>query len=105
MKRVRKTNVYRKWIKRLKDKTGKAIILQRIKRLYDGNPGDCAPVGEGVSEMRIHTGPGYWVYFRDTGTELILLLCGGDKSTQQTDITQAKELALIPLEEEKVWKK
>jgi putative addiction module killer protein len=105
MKRVRKTNVYRKWFKKLKDKTGKLAIARRVKRLCNSDMGDVSPVGDGLSEMRIHTGPGYRVYYKDTGTELILLLCGGDKSTQQADITRAKELALIPLEEEKVWKK
>jgi putative addiction module killer protein len=58
-----------------------------------GNPGDVAPVGEGVSEMRIFYGPGYRVYFKDTGKEIIILLCGGDKSTQGSDIEEAKKLA------------
>jgi putative addiction module killer protein len=65
----------------------------RIKRLAIGNPGDVAPVGEGLSEMRIFYGPGYRVYFKDTGKEIILLLCGGDKSTQGRDIERAKKLA------------
>jgi putative addiction module killer protein len=65
----------------------------RIQRLEDGNAGDVAPVGDGVSEMRIHFGPGYRDYYVDRGGELILLLCGGDKGSQQRDIEAAKKLA------------
>jgi putative addiction module killer protein len=65
----------------------------RIKRLADGNPGDAEPVGEGVSEMRIFHGPGYRVYYKDTGKEIVILLCGGEKSTQSRDIERAKALA------------
>jgi putative addiction module killer protein len=68
--------------------------------LAEGNPGDSAPVGEGLAEMRIHHGPGYRIYYKDTGTELIILLCGGNKSTQTADIVKAKELANEPLEDE-----
>ncbi len=71
----------------------KAKIIQRIDRLELGNPGDVAPVGEGVSEMRIHYGPGYRVYIKQRGEEIVVLLCGGDKSTQDTDIALAKKLA------------
>ena len=67
--------------------------MARIQRLEDGNPGDVAPVGDGVSEMRIHFGPGYRVYFVNRGGELIVLLCGGDKSSQGRDIEAAKKLA------------
>lgn len=105
MKWIRKTSVYRKWFNKLKDKTGKLAIDRRIKRLRDGDTGDASPIGDGLSEMRIHHGPGYRVYFKDTGKEIVLLLCGGDKSTQRADIAQAKTLNLIPFEEEKVWKK
>jgi putative addiction module killer protein len=98
MKKIRRTGTFIKWLKKLKDRTGKFLIAERISRLRDGNPGDSDPVGEGVSEMRIHYGPGYRVYFKDTGKEIIILLCGGDKSTQQADIIRAKELAKIPLE-------
>jgi putative addiction module killer protein len=98
MKKIRRTDTFIKWLKKLKDKTGKFLIAERISRLKNGNPGDCCPVGENVSEMRIHYGPGYRVYFKDTGKEIIILLCGGDKSTQQADIIKAKELAKMPLE-------
>jgi putative addiction module killer protein len=84
----------------LKDRTGKALIDARINRLSDGNAGDSTPIGEGLSEMRIHFGPGYRVYYKDTGKEIIILLCGGDKSTQQSDIVRAKEIAKLPLEDE-----
>jgi putative addiction module killer protein len=70
----------------------RARIAARIDRLARGNPGDVAPVGEGVSEMRIHYGPGYRVYFVQRGAALVLLLCGGDKSTQARDIRTAKQL-------------
>ena len=64
-----------------------------------GNPGDVKPVGEGISEMRIDYGPGYRVYYKDTGKEIIILLCGGDKRTQQADITEAKKIARLYEEE------
>jgi len=99
VKKIRRTGTFIKWLKRLKDRTGKFLIVERISRLRDGNPGDSGPIGEGVSEMRIHYGPGYRVYFKDTGKEIIILLCGGDKSTQQADIIRAKELAKMPLED------
>ena len=98
--RVRKTNEFKKWIKDLRDSRARYKINIRIKRLEKGNPGDCYPIGEGLSEMRIHYGPGYRVYFKDTGQEIIILLCGGDKSTQQQDIARAKEIANSPMEEE-----
>ncbi|GHV33184.1 addiction module antitoxin RelB [Spirochaetia bacterium] len=102
---VRKTETFKKWLKKLRDQTGKSLILARIDRLEEGNPGDWEPVGEGVFEMRIHYGPGYRLYcketvFPDAGTGLIILLCGGDKSTRQADITKAKQIALNPLKEE-----
>jgi putative addiction module killer protein len=78
---------------KLKDAVAKAHIDRRIDRLSKGNPGDVEPVGAGVSELRIHYGPGYRVYYKDTGRELIIILCGGDKSTQQEDIAEAKRLA------------
>ena len=93
MKRIIKSDIYDKWLKKLKDKVGKAIIRQRIDRLANGNLGDVEPIGEGCSELKIHFGPGYRVYFKDTGKEIIILLCGGDKSTQQKDIEKAKEIA------------
>ena len=98
--RIRRTSVYKNWIKGLRDSRARYRILTRIKRLEEGNPGDCFPIGEGLSEMRIHYGPGYRVYFKDTGKEIIILLCGGDKSTQQEDIARAKYIATLPLDEE-----
>jgi len=97
--KIRKTSIYNKWIKALKDRRGRYRILIRIKRLEEGNPGDVRSVGEGLFELRIHYGPGYRVYFKNMGTEIIILLCGGDKSTQQADVAKAKELAKLPLEE------
>ena len=91
--KARRSNVYHKWFKKLKDKTGKYLIASRISRLEEGNPGDSGSIGDGLSEMRIHYGPGYRVYYKDTGREIIILLCGGDKSTQQADIVKAKEIA------------
>jgi putative addiction module killer protein len=90
---VRKTDVFRKWLKKLKDAIAKAHIDRRIDRLSRGNPGDVKPIGEGCSEMRIDYGPGYRVYYKDTGREIIIILCGGDKSTQQEDTDRAKRLA------------
>jgi putative addiction module killer protein len=101
MKEIRGTGTFKKWFKKLKDTTGKALIIKRIDRLSEGNPGDWGPVGEGLFEMRIHYGPGYRVYFKDTGTEIIILLCGGDKSTQDADIAKAKNLANATLKDEK----
>ena len=93
MPRVRKTDVFRKWMKKLKDAIAKAHINRRIDRLERGNPGNVEPIGEGCSEMRIDYGPGYRVYYKDTGREIIIILCGGDKSTQQSDINKAKQIA------------
>lgn len=77
----------------LRDRRARGKIAARIDRLALGNPGDVAPVGEGVSELRIHYGPGYRVYFVKRGRTLIVLLCGGDKSTQTKDVKAAKTLA------------
>ncbi|MDR3192857.1 MAG: type II toxin-antitoxin system RelE/ParE family toxin [Treponema sp.] len=100
MKEIRRTDVFLKWFKKLKDRTGKFLIASRITRLREDNPGDARPLGEGVTEIRIHHGPGYRVYYKDTGKQIIILLCGGDKSTQQRDIESAKRLAREPEEEE-----
>jgi putative addiction module killer protein len=97
MKAVIRTSVYDKWLGKLRDSRAKALIYSRVDRLTEGNPGDAAPIGEGCSELRIHYGPGYRVYFKDTGNEIIILLCGGDKSSQQADIEKAKELAKLPV--------
>jgi putative addiction module killer protein len=90
---VRETKEFTEWLSALRDSRAKAKILVRIDRLADGNPGDVAPVGEGVSELRINYGPGYRVYYVQRGTRYILLLAGGDKSKQDRDIAKAKRLA------------
>lgn len=90
---IRQTEHYAKWFKSLKDHNARMRINIRIRRLWLGNPGDIKPVGEGISELRIDYGPGYRVYFLPKGNELILLLIGGDKSTQRKDIAKAKALA------------
>lgn len=81
------------WLKALKDRTGKARILHRLTAAEHGNIGDCEPVGGGVSEMRIHCGPGYRVYFTRIGKRVYFLLVGGDKSSQKRDIKRAVEMA------------
>ena len=93
MVEVRKTDIFVLWLDGLRDILGRARIQARIERLAAGNPGDVEPVGEGVSELRIHYGPGYRVYFKKRGQELIILLAGGDKSTQAHDIKTALKLA------------
>jgi putative addiction module killer protein len=90
---VQKTDEFDKWLSGLADQKALAKIASRIERLGLGNPGDVRPVGEGVSEMRVPHGPGYRVYFKQTGKTIVLLLCGGDKSTQVNDIKRAKEIA------------
>ena len=90
---VVQTGEFDRWIRKLKDRQGKLRILKRIDRLANGNAGDVAPVGSGVSELRLNVGPGYRVYYLQEGDALVLLLCGGDKSTQPKDIEQAHELA------------
>lgn len=88
-----KTDAFRHWLKALADARAKARIAIRIDCLIAGNPGDVAPVGDGVSEMRIDYGPGYRVYFMRRSAMLVVLFCGGDKSTQKKDIKAAKRLA------------
>ena len=90
---VRQTSRFAIWLAGLRDERARARILKRLDRAGDGNLGDAAPVGDGVSEMRIFHGPGYRVYFVQRGAELIVLLCGGDKSTQRADIDEAKAMA------------
>ena len=80
-------------MKKLRDRQAKARIEMRIRRLSLGNPGDVEPIGDGLSELRIDYGPGYRVYFMQRGEILIVLLCGGDKRTQKSDIEKAKSLA------------
>lgn len=76
----------------LRDSSARARIISRINRLMEGLPGDVSPVGHGVSELRIHYGPGYRVYFHQTGNTFVILLCGGDKSSQQRDIKAAHQI-------------
>jgi putative addiction module killer protein/probable addiction module antidote protein len=90
---IRKTDVFVQLLDGLSDIRARARVLARIERLASGNPGDVAPVGEGVSELRIDYGPGYRVYFKQFGQILIVLLAGGDKSTQPKDIKTALRLA------------
>ena len=90
---VQKTDTFDRWLSRLRDAKGKVAIIRRVARARAGNLGDVKPVGEGVSEMRLSTGPGYRLYFTRRGEVVILLLCGGDKSTQSRDIELAKKLA------------
>jgi putative addiction module killer protein len=90
---IRRTDVFIKWLQNLNDSNARFRIYRRIERLANGNPGDVKPAGEGISEMRIDYGPGYRIYYKDTGAELIMLLCGGDKSTQTRDIKNAKDMA------------
>ncbi|WP_408895685.1 type II toxin-antitoxin system RelE/ParE family toxin [Nocardioides sp. R1-1] len=88
-----RTGEFETWLRKLKDAGGKARILRRLDRLAQGNPGDVRPIGKGLSELRLDVGPGYRVYYLQDRDTLILLLCGGDKSTQQKDIDRAHELA------------
>jgi putative addiction module killer protein len=90
---VRETEPFAEWFSKLRDGRAQAKILVRIRRLSLGNPGDVQPVSEGVSEMRIHTDPGYRVYFVERGETLVFLLGGGDKTTQDRDIISALALA------------
>jgi putative addiction module killer protein len=90
---VRRTDQFSGWLRKLRDAQAKARIIVRIQRLAEGNPGDVKPVGEGVSELRVNYGPGYRVYLVRRGETVIILLCGGDKSTQQQDIRTAMKLA------------
>lgn len=90
---IRKTDLFVQWLDTLHDLQARARVQARIERLAAGNPGDVEPVGEGVSELRINYGPGYRVYFKKRGRELIVLLAGGDKGTQAKDIRTALRLA------------
>ena len=90
---IRKTDIYAKWLDSLRDIHARARILARVERLALGNPGDVKPVGEGVSELRINYGPGYRVYYTQLGLEIIILLAGGDKRSQASDIRKALRLA------------
>lgn len=93
MFQLRKTQIFAEWIDGLRDTQGRARILARVERLAAGLLGDVKLIGEGVSELRIDCGPGYRVYFKKQGREIIILLAGGDKSTQSRDIKTALKLA------------
>ena len=93
MLELKQTSIFQKWERKLKDRRAKAIIAARLFRLANNLPGDVSPVGSGVSELRIHYGPGYRVYFKKQGKKIVILLCGGDKSTQSKDIEVALRLA------------
>ena len=99
MVEVRQTEQFVRWLEGLRDLRGRAKVLARIERLIGGNPGDVRPVGSGVSELRINYGPGYRVYYLQRGTTLIILLAGGDKSSQVKDIGEALLLAANLAEE------
>jgi len=99
VKEIRRSSVYNNWFMSLRDIRAKTRIDFRIQRLIMGNPGDVKSAGEGISEMRIDYGPGYRVYYKDTGKEIIILLCGGDKRTQQADIVEARKIARAYKEE------
>jgi putative addiction module killer protein len=90
---IHESEIFKQWIRSLKNKITRSIINARIKRLSVGNFGDVKPVGESVSELRIDYGCGYRVYFSKISAEIVVLLCGGDKSTQSKDIEMAKKLA------------
>jgi putative addiction module killer protein len=89
---IRRTDVFAQWLLRLRDRAGAARIEIRVKRLEMGNPGVCRPLQHGVREMKIDFGPGYRVYFVERASVQVILLCGGDKSSQQDDIAQAYAL-------------
>ncbi|WP_417419206.1 type II toxin-antitoxin system RelE/ParE family toxin [Hoeflea sp.] len=90
---VRQSETFTRWLDGLRDRNARIRIATRIRRMEMGNPGDVKAVGEGVSEMRITYGPGYRVYFVQDGKTVVVLLCGGDKSSQSRDIAHAKQMA------------
>ncbi|WP_082421380.1 type II toxin-antitoxin system RelE/ParE family toxin [Pseudomonas sp. NBRC 111140] len=91
MKKIESSS-FRHWVTGLRDSSARARIISRINRLMEGLPGDVSPVGHGVSELRINYGPGYRVYFHQTGNTFVILLCSGDKSSQQRDIKAAHQI-------------
>ena len=90
---VRQTQQFSAWLLRLRDANAVARTVARIRRMEKGNPGDSKSVGQGILEMRIDYGPGYRIYYIQRGTQIVILLCGGDKRTQQEDIKQAQKMA------------
>ena len=99
MNTILRTEAFDIWLRKLKDSRGKARILERIRSAERGSFGDCESVGEGVSEMRIHYGPGYRLYFSRIGPVVYILLCGGIKRNQQRDIAKAHDMARLLREE------
>ncbi len=97
---IRETDVFRKWFGSIKDRKTRSIIDVRIRRISLGNFGDVEPVGKGISEIRIDYGPGYRIYFLKQGNVVLILLCGGDKSTQDKDIQKAFDLARWLMEQD-----
>jgi len=93
MKIIKTTRIFDQWLSKLRNKIVLTKINARLRSASNGNLGDVKPVGGGVSEMRIHTGAGYRIYFIEKELQIIVLLCGGDKPTQQKDIKKAKQLA------------
>ncbi len=93
MLKIRQTATFLKWESGLRDQKARTVIAARIDRLASGLAGDASAVGDGVMELRIHYGPGYRIYFVRQGSEIIVLLCGGDKASQSRDIDIAKRLA------------
>jgi len=93
VKTIRQTKIYMKWYARLKDRKARLRIAVRIRRMQCGNVGDAKSVGDGVFELRFDFGPGYRIYYTERNGEIVILLAGGDKSTQKTDIEIAKKLA------------
>ena len=94
MVRVLESETFKAWLGALRDDRARTRIVLRVRRLESGNPGDAKPIGDGLSELRIDYGPGYRVYFMRRGVFLVVLLCGGDKSTQRQDIANAKRVAV-----------
>ncbi|MBR0928175.1 type II toxin-antitoxin system RelE/ParE family toxin [Bradyrhizobium sp. CCBAU 53351] len=90
---VRQTELFSEWLNRLKDASAVARITVRLRRMEMGNPGDSKGVGHNIREMRIDHGPGYRIYYVQRGTQIVILLCGGDKRTQRQDIKLAQQLA------------
>ncbi len=90
---IKESDQFSKWLLKLKDIRGKVSIIRRINRIKLGNFGDYKPLGDHVNELKITTGPGYRIYYTQKGSEIIILLIGGDKSTQPKDIKKAKEMA------------
>ncbi len=99
MNTILRTEAFDSWLSHLKDRRGKARIIERVRSAERNNFGDCEPVGLGVSEMRIHFGPGYRVYYSRVGLSIYVMLCGGTKRGQQNDIAEAQEMANLVKEE------